>query len=57
MNLGLGLYFCRLAIEANGGLIWVEQSERLPVVFAIRLPYSSAHPTPNPSLAGVAPPA
>lgn len=39
MNLGLGLYFCRLAIEANGGRIWIEQSQRLPVVFAIRLPY------------------
>jgi len=38
MNLGLGLYFCRLAIEAQGGLIWIEESERLPTVFGIRLP-------------------
>lgn len=38
MNLGLGLYFCRLAIEAHGGAIWVEESERLPTVFCMRLP-------------------
>jgi PAS domain S-box-containing protein len=38
MNLGLGLYFCRLAIEAQGGGIWVEESERMPTVFAIQLP-------------------
>ena len=38
MNLGLGLYFCRLAIEAQGGAIWIEETERLPAVVAIRLP-------------------
>jgi len=38
MNLGLGLYFCRLAIEAQAGKIWVEETARLPTVFAIRLP-------------------
>jgi signal transduction histidine kinase len=38
MNLGLGLYFCRLAVEAHGGQIWVEETARLPTVFAIRLP-------------------
>jgi PAS domain S-box-containing protein len=42
MNLGLGLYFCRLAIEAQGGGIWVEESERLPTVFGIRLPRVAA---------------
>lgn len=41
MNLGLGLYFCRLAIEANGGRIWVEETARLPVVFCIRLPLAA----------------
>lgn len=38
MNLGLGLYFCRLAVEAHGGRIWVEETARLPTVFCIRLP-------------------
>lgn len=38
MNLGLGLYFCRLAIEAHVGKIWVEETEPLPTVFVIDLP-------------------
>jgi signal transduction histidine kinase len=37
-NLGLGLYFCRLATEAQGGTIGVEETDALPTVFAIRLP-------------------
>jgi PAS domain S-box-containing protein len=43
MNLGLGLYFCRLAIEAQGGKMWVEETERMPTVFGIRLPRSVPH--------------
>ncbi|MDZ4693802.1 MAG: ATP-binding protein [Deltaproteobacteria bacterium] len=38
MNLGLGLYFCKLAIQAHGGRIWVEETERMPTVFVLRLP-------------------
>jgi len=38
MNLGLGLYFCRLATEAHGGRIWVEESHDLPTVFGLALP-------------------
>jgi PAS domain S-box-containing protein len=38
MNLGLGLYFCRLAIQAQGGSMWVEETDRMPTVFGIRLP-------------------
>jgi two-component system, sensor histidine kinase and response regulator len=38
MNLGLGLYFCRLAAEAHGGRIWVEETIELPTVFGIELP-------------------
>lgn len=42
MNLGLGLYFCRLAIEAQGGRMWVEETDRMPTVFGIRLPRGAA---------------
>ena len=37
-NLGLGLYFCRLAVEAHGGRIWLESTAALPTIFAIELP-------------------
>ncbi len=36
---GLGLTFCRLAVEAHGGRIWAEAARDLPgACFAIRLP-------------------
>ncbi len=38
MNLGLGLYFVRLAIEAHGGRIWVEETPDLPAIFVLELP-------------------
>ncbi len=38
MNLGLGLYFCRLAVEAMGGSIRLDRSPELPTIFAITLP-------------------
>jgi two-component system sensor histidine kinase/response regulator len=38
MNLGLGLYFCRLAAEAHGGRIRVENNPAFPTVFSIQLP-------------------
>ena len=37
MNLGLGLYFCRLVFEAHGGSINVEETERLPTLFRMHL--------------------
>jgi two-component system sensor histidine kinase/response regulator len=41
MNLGLGLYFCRLVAEAHGGQIYVEETEQLPTVFVIDLPQAA----------------
>lgn len=35
---GLGLAFCRLAVEAHGGRIWLENAADGQVVFAVRLP-------------------
>jgi signal transduction histidine kinase len=40
VNLGLGLYFCRLVAEAHGGSIAVEESASLPTIFTLRLPRS-----------------
>jgi signal transduction histidine kinase len=38
MNLGLGLYFARMAMEAQGGRIWLEETDQLPTVFGLELP-------------------
>jgi signal transduction histidine kinase len=35
---GLGLYFCRLVVEAHGGSIAVASPPHLPVEFVVRLP-------------------
>ncbi len=43
-NRGLGLYFCKLAVEAHGGTIHVEERGSLGAVFVVRLP-----PDPIPS--------
>jgi signal transduction histidine kinase len=37
-NRGLGLYFCKLAIEAHGGTIHVEERGDLGAVFVVRIP-------------------
>ncbi len=37
-NRGLGLYFCKLAAEAHGGTIHVEQRGDLGAVFVVRFP-------------------
>jgi len=37
-NRGLGLYFCKLAVEAHGGTIHVEQRGDLGAVFVARFP-------------------
>jgi two-component system sensor histidine kinase/response regulator len=38
MNLGLGLYFCRLAAEAHGGTLELRVTDELPTLFCFRLP-------------------
>jgi signal transduction histidine kinase len=38
MNLGLGLYFCRLAAEAHGGTLELRETPELPTMFVFRLP-------------------
>ncbi|NVB78260.1 MAG: HAMP domain-containing histidine kinase [Kofleriaceae bacterium] len=43
-NRGLGLYFCKLAVEAHGGTIHVEERGDLGAVFVVQLP-----PDPIPS--------
>jgi hypothetical protein len=37
-NRGLGLYFCRLAIEAHGGTIAVEERGEMRTTFVVRVP-------------------
>ena len=38
VHLGLGLYFCRLAVQAHGGRIAVESSEEWSTRFVVRIP-------------------
>jgi signal transduction histidine kinase len=41
-NRGLGLYFCKLAVEAHGGTIHVEERGDLGAVFVVKLPEDRA---------------
>ena len=45
-NRGLGLYFCKLAVEAHGGTIHVEERGDLGAVFVARLPPTAVPATP-----------
>ncbi|MBA3459410.1 MAG: hybrid sensor histidine kinase/response regulator [Deltaproteobacteria bacterium] len=38
MNLGLGLYFCRMVAEAHRGRLWVDETVELPTLFRLSLP-------------------
>jgi two-component system, sensor histidine kinase and response regulator len=52
MNLGLGLYFCRLAAEAHGGTLELRETPELPTIFVFRLPVARRPRRPTPA-AGV----
>jgi signal transduction histidine kinase len=39
---GLGLTFCKLAVEAHGGQIWLESEEGAGSVFAFALPLAGS---------------
>lgn len=43
---GLGLTFCRAAVEAQGGRIWVEESSEQGTTIALTLPVATAQPQP-----------
>jgi two-component system, sensor histidine kinase and response regulator len=43
-NLGLGLYFCRLAVRAHKGSISVEEHPDFPTVFALEFPLRLMRP-------------
>jgi two-component system, sensor histidine kinase LadS len=44
---GLGLVFCRLAAEAHGGAIWVEDNQPRGCCFCVRLPGAAVDERPN----------
>lgn len=43
-GLGLGLAFCRLAVEAHGGKIWVEDNDPCGARFILTLPFENPQP-------------
>jgi signal transduction histidine kinase len=43
-NRGLGLTFCRIAVEAHGGRVWVEPNEPNGAAFIVRIPRRSSVP-------------
>jgi signal transduction histidine kinase len=52
-NRGLGLTFCRLAVEAHGGTIWVDDAPGGGAVFRALLPASEAEGAEVPPVASV----
>jgi len=42
---GLGLAFCRIAVEAHGGRIWVEDNQPRGSVFIVQIPSDSSRST------------
>jgi signal transduction histidine kinase len=37
-RLELGLYFCRLALEAHGGHVWIDSNDEFPTIFVLEIP-------------------
>jgi two-component system sensor histidine kinase/response regulator len=55
-NLGVGLYFCRLAARAHGGDITLESDASFPTRFVVRIPQARAAEAHRPRMT-LAPPA
>ena len=54
-NRGLGLTFCRIAVEAHGGRVWVEPNRPSGADFIVRLPRDAkTSSSPFPAAKGVA---
>ncbi len=51
-NLGLGLTFCRLAVEAHNGRIWVEDNKPQGACFCLQLPCESPKPADGAAVSG-----
>jgi signal transduction histidine kinase len=49
---GLGLTFCRLAVESHGGRIWVKSAEGEGSTFYVQLPLSPTEPPRAPGRTG-----
>ncbi len=47
MSVGLGLYFCKLVMDAHGGSIWVESEEGAGSEFGLALPLRTACRPPD----------
>ncbi len=50
-NRGLGLYFCKLAAEAHGGSIEIEEQDPLAACFVVRIPQAPVEPSQDPAKA------
>jgi two-component system sensor histidine kinase/response regulator len=49
---GLGLTFCRLAVESHGGRIWVKSEEGVGSTFYVQLPLTPSEPPRAPARTG-----
>jgi signal transduction histidine kinase len=49
---GLGLYICRLIVEAHGGRVWAESEPGKGSVFSVLLPVAGPQPSPSDDATG-----